>query len=258
MKKITLSLFTFLVSSAIFGQTYTTGMLTLDAAYSAKIDVDSNSNIVTITLNAPSDRYFGLGFGVLNMLTNGSDCVIFTGTEGTGLNILSDRTFNGNTSTPSIDSGGQSWNVLTNSVSGGTRTLVATRPRVSSGDFTFPTTAGSLDLAWSRNSNAGYALNYHGGTRAGINVGYNLSNDSFNVSDFTIYPNPAKGFTNINLPTNLDAGTVKIYDNLGRVVINQEISVTANQIQTSNLTTGSYLVVLRTEYGNATKTLLVE
>ena len=257
MKKITLNLLTLMFVSTVFGQTFSTGTLTLDATYTAKIDVDASSNIVTLTLNAPNGNYFGLGFGVLNMLTNGSDCVIFTGVEGTGLNILSDRTFNGNTSTPSVDTSGQSWNVTTNSVSGTTRTIIATRPRVSTGDFTFPTTAGSLNLAWSR-STAGYALNYHGGTRAGINVNYTLSNDSFNIEDFKIYPNPAKGFTNIQMPTNLDSGSVKIYDALGRVVKNQEITATENQISTSDLNSGTYMVVLRTDYGNATKTLVVE
>lgn len=257
MKKITLSLFTLIFASTMFGQTYSTGTLTLDASYNAKIDVNATTNIVTLTLNAPNGSYFGLGFGVLNMLTNGSDCVIFTGTEGTGLNILSDRTFNGNTSTPSVDTGGQSWTVTTNSVSGPTRTIVATRPRVSTGDFTFPTTAGSLNLAWSR-STSGYTLNYHGGTRAGVTVNYTLANDSFKVEDFKIYPNPAKGFTNIELPTNLDSGVVKIYDALGRVVKNQTITTTDNEINTSDLTTGSYLLVLRTEFGNATKTLLVQ
>jgi hypothetical protein len=258
MKKITFGLLALLMANGLFSQTYTTGTLILDAAYTAKIDVDSNLNLVTLTLNAPSDRYFGLGFGVINMLTAGSDCVIFTGTEGTGMNILSDRTFNGNTSTPSVDAGAQDWNVTTNSVSAGTRTLIATRARVSAGDFTFPVTAGSLSLAWSRNSNVGYTLSYHGATRAGITVGYALASDSFNVSNFVMYPNPSKGFTNINLPTNIDSGTVKVYDNLGRVVIKKEVTLSSNQLDTSALTTGSYLVVLRTEYGNATKTLLVE
>jgi hypothetical protein len=159
-----------------------------------------------------------------------------------------------------VDSGvsaNVSWTVTTNSVAGSTRTIVATRPRVSTGDFTFPTTAGSLSIAWSR-STSGYALNYHGGTRGGVTANYSLSNDSFNIEDFKMYPNPAKGFTTIELPINLESGVVKIYDNLGRVVKNQSITNIDNIVTTSDLTTGSYIVVVRTDYGNATKTLLVE
>ena len=56
----------------------------------------------------------------------------------------------------------------------------------------------------------------------------------------------------------VDSGIVKIYDALGRVVKNQSISTSENTINTSELTTGSYMVVLRTDYGNATKTLIIE
>jgi hypothetical protein len=259
MKKITLNLFALLVFSTMFSQSYTTGTVTLDGSYNAKIDVNATTNIVTLTLNGPSDRYFALGFGVLDMINNG-DCVIYVGAAGTGLNVLTDRTFNNNTSTPSLDSGSntQSWNVTSNSVSGATRTIIATRPRVSTGDFTFPTTAGSLNLAWSYSANASYNLVYHSGNRAGITVNYTLSADSFNLEDFKIYPNPAKSFTIIELPANVNSGLVKIYDTLGRVVKNEEISSNQTEINISELKTGTYMVVIRTDYGNATKSLLIE
>jgi hypothetical protein len=41
-------------------------------------------------------------------------------------------------------------------------------------------------------------------------------------------------------------------------VKNQSITNIDNIVTTSDLTTGSYIVVVRTDYGNATKTLLVE
>ncbi|MBC7440174.1 MAG: T9SS type A sorting domain-containing protein [Flavobacterium sp.] len=260
MKKITLTLFTFLLTLTLFGQNYTTGTLNLTTNYTAKVDVNVTTNIVTLTLNGPSDRYFGFGFGVLNMLTNGSDCVIYTGIAGTGMNILSDRTFNGNTSTPSVDSGTntQSWNVTTNSVSGNTRTLIATRPRVSTGDFTFPTTAGSINFAWSHANSAGYNLVYHGGNRAGITVPYTLGAENFKFETFTMYPNPSKNIVNIDLPNQIESGIVKIYDSLGRIVKNKTVSKTDNQIITEDFATGAYMVVVRTEYGNSTKILLIE
>jgi hypothetical protein len=73
-----------------------------------------------------------------------------------------------------------------------------------------------------------------------------------------MYPNPSTSATTIQLPHNISKGTVKVYDNLGRVVLNQEISNESNELNTSSLPSGNYLVVLRTDYGNATKTLLVE
>jgi hypothetical protein len=258
MKKITLPLFTFLLSIVAFGQNYTTGTVNLTTNYNAKVDVDVATNVVTLTLNGPSDRYFGLGFGVTNM-QSGNDCVMYTGVAGTGLNILSDRTFGGN-STPSVDSGTntQSWNVTTNSVAGNTRTIIATRPRVSTGDFTFPTTAGSINFAWAHSGSASYNLSYHGGNRGGTSGQFTLGAENFKFESFTMYPNPSKNNVNIDLPSQIENGIVKIYDSLGRVVKNKSISKTDNQIATEDLTTGAYMVVVRTEYGNSTKTLLIE
>ncbi len=45
---------------------------------------------------------------------------------------------------------------------------------------------------------------------------------------------------------------------LGKVVAKQVITSNNNTIDIATLTSGSYLLVLRTEYGNATKTLLVK
>ena len=259
MKKTTLTLFTLLLTFTLFGQNYTTGTLNLTVNYTAKVDVNATTNIVTLTLNGPSDRYFGFGFSTSNM-QSGNDCVIYTGTAGTGLNVLSDRTFAGN-QMPTVDSGTntQSWNVTTNSVSGNTRTIIATRPRISTGDFTFPTTAGSINFAWSHAQSASYALQYHGGgNRGGVVAQFTLGAENFKFETFTMYPNPTKNIVNIDLPNQIESGVVKIYDSLGRVVKNKTVSKSDNQIIIEDLTTGAYMVVVRTEYGNSTKTLLVE
>ena len=60
------------------------------------------------------------------------------------------------------------------------------------------------------------------------------------------------------MPKAVNEGTVKIYDMLGKVVAKQVITSNNNTIDIATLTSGSYLLVLRTEYGNATKTLLVK
>lgn len=255
MKKITLSLIALLAFTASFGQSYTTGTVALTTGYSAKIEVEST--LVTLTLVGPSTGYLGLGFGVSNMINNG-DCVIYAGAAGVGADILTDRTFNNNTSTPSVDAGGataQNWTVTANTVNGSVRTLVATRARVSSGDFTFPFNAGALTLAWSFGSSN--TLVYHGGNRGSVVANATLGADQFELNSFIMYPNPALDVVSITLPNGINEATVKIYDMLGKVVANQIITSNANAITTSNLASGSYMVVLRTEYGNATKTLLV-
>ena len=252
MKKITLNLLLLLSASSLFSQTFTTGNIQLFPEYTVKIDV--TSTLVTLTQVMPSDRWYSLAFNNVSM--NSGDIVAFVNTAN-----ISDRQLTGFL-VPSADAV-QSWTTTSNTVSGTTRTVVSTRVLNTgeTGDYVFSASAGSINLACSRAGSATFTLQSHGGSANAVSTaayGITLSNNSFAVSDFTLYPNPAKGFTNINLPTNLDSGIVKIYDNLGRLIISQEVSSTTNQIETSKLTTGSYLVVLRTDYGNATKTLLVE
>ena len=256
MKKTTFLLFTLFAFAASFGQTYSTGVVTLTTGYTAKLDIEST--LVTLTLVGPSAGYLGLGFNVTNMINFG-DCVIYAGASGVGANVLTDRTFGNSTNPPSLDSGGtsnQSWTVTTNSVSGNVRTLVATRARVSTGDFTFPFNAGALPLAWSFGSSN--SLVYHGGNRGSVVVNATLGTNEFAIDSFKMYPNPAQDFVSIALPNAVNEGTVKIYDMLGKVVAKQVITSNNNTIDIATLTSGSYLLVLRTEYGNATKTLLVK
>ena len=258
MKKITFLAILLLTTNAFFAQTYSTGPMIFDALYSAQIDVNSTTNVVTMTLNGPSDRYFGIGFGVINMNVAGSDCVIYTGNTGTGTTILSDRSFNGNTSTPSVDAS-QDWNVTSNTVSGTTRTIVATRARVSAGDYTFPATAtAGINFAWSYKSSADYGLQYHGGTRGAVQASFTLGNEKFEQESFKMFPNPATASVSLQFPEYISKGTVKIYDNLGRVVKTSEINSIDLNISTQDLSTGNYLVVVRTEYGNSTKNLLID
>lgn len=256
MKKFTLALSIFFVFSTMVGQTYSTGTIQLSntagLTYSAKIDV--TSSLVTLTLVGPADRYLGLGFGV-NSMTTGGDVVMYLEAPTAE---LSDRTFQGVGVVPSSDAS-QSWTITSNTVASNVRTLVATRARVSAGDYTFSNAAGPLMLVWSRGNTASYDLVYHGGANRGaLTTNLTLGTEDFAVQSFKMYPNPTKDYTTIELPSAISSGEVKVYDNLGRVVSKQTITPQENKIDTSFLSQGSYMVVLRTDYGNSTKTLLVD
>lgn len=253
MKNSTFILFYFFISSAMFGQTFTTGTVDLSStsglAYSAKIEV--SSTVVTLTMIGPSDRYLGLGFGV-NSMTDGGDVVIFTGSA------LTDRTFQGIGVVPTLDAT-QNWSITSNTIASGVRTLVATRALVSSGNYTFSNSAGSLMLVWARSNTGSFSLVAHGAdNRGALTTNLVLGNKDFIVDSFKMYPNPTKGSMTIDLPVAITSGEIKVYDNLGRVVRKQKVTSVDNIINTSDLTKGSYIVVVRTDYGNATKTLLVD
>lgn len=250
MKKITL--FTFLIiTTTFFGQTYSTGVMNFTTGYSGKIDV--TNSLVTLTLVGPSTGWLGISFDSVQMDDIGKDVVLFDGTN------LSDRTFDGQGIVPPLDAI-QNWTVTSNTVTSGVRTVVGTRARSTgdANDYTFSASAQPLNIVWARKL-ANFTVSYHGGGSCGVTVSnFTLGNADFNVEAFKLFPNPAKGLTSIELPANINDAQVKIYDNLGRVVRNQSITKSDNNVTTSDLSTGSYLVVVRTDYGNATKTLIIE
>ena len=257
MNKITIfCLLVLTTATSFYAQNFSTGTLTFAANYTGRVDVNTASNIVTLTLNGPSDRYFAMGFGMSSMFTAGADGVMYLGAAGTGAGVLSDRTFGGSSSAPTADPA-QDWTVTTNSVAGSTRTIVATRNRASAGDYTFPATAGSIDFIWSIANSASYALVYHGGNRGTVASSLTLGSEKFEADSFKMFPNPATNQVSLQFPEYVEKGTVKIYDNLGRVVKNVEINAMELVVSTSDLSAGTYIVVARTEYGNSTKTLLI-
>lgn len=256
MKTFTLTLLTLFGISSVIAQGYSTGTIVLSTTpglnYSAKFDV--TSTLVTLTLIGPSDRYLGIGLGVDSM-TSGGDALIYIESP---TPALTDRTFQGIGVVPTLD-GTQNWTITSNTVNAGFRTLVATRDRISAGNYTFNEAAEPLMLVWSRSDTASYNLVYHGGANRGIlTANFTLGNNDFATKSFKMYPNPAKGNTLIQLPEEIVSGEIKMYDSLGRVVKKQTITEIENKLDISNLNPGAYMVVIRTDYGNSTKTLLIE
>lgn len=235
MKKILL--FTLLFSSiSVFAQTYSTGVITLTSGYTVKFD--TNPTTVTMTLVGSSTSWLGIGFGMTTMSQTG-DGVIVSGTTPT----LTDRRFTGAQSAPTTDAS-QNWTTVSNDVVGSVRTVVATRA-LSTGDtagsdYTFTNSAAPINLIWARGS--GLTVGYHANRGVGITGNFTLSTDSFTMAGFKLYPNPADEMFAIELPNTIDNITVKIFDVLGKEVMQKEISKLENTINTSDLSSGNYLV----------------
>lgn len=250
MKKFTISLFTIIYATGLFAQTFSTGTFQLRPNYSAKLEV--SPTLVTLTQTGPSDRWFSLAFNNLSM-SNG-DIVVFIDTPN-----ISDRNLIGS-QVPSEDAI-QNWTTISNNVVSGVRTVVSTRVLNTgeAGDFIFFNTAGAIKFGWSMNNNANFTLGSHGGSsNAGnVTIGLTLGNNSFATDSFKMYPNPSVGKTTIELPGYIALATIKIYDTLGRMIKSKIITFAENTIETADLTHGNYLVVVRTDYGNDTKTLIV-
>jgi len=86
-----------------------------------------------------------------------------------------------------------------------------------------------------------------------------MSNEQVAMSnDFTMYPNPAKGFVNLNVENLVGAGNIVVTDLYGKTVKTQTLSMGTNTINISKLSAGMYFVSTITNEGKTTKKLIVE
>lgn len=182
---------------------------------------------ITVTLQGPSDRFIAFGFGT--GMSTGNDAIIWS-TLGTGAAPLQlrDHRMIGQGNEPTVDAQ-QDWTVISNNVSGGNRTIVASRA-LSTGDandVTFNFAATTQNLFWSKGPSATNQLQYHGaGNRAsGIVRNWVVPDVTPPVISSTV---PTDNAVGINVNTNLTisfseaiswgTGSVILYDGNDNVI----------------------------------------
>jgi hypothetical protein len=244
MKKITLLLL--FVGVSTFGQ-FTTGIVNLTATRT--LQIDTNATTATMTLTGSNTRWLGVGFGG-NTMSTVTDMFIWNSTANR------DYTPSGFRSDPSADAS-QSWTIVSDNVSGVTRTIVATRPLVSAGDFTFLNNTSSINIIY--NQGTSVALAYHGNpsergfrtlTRAALGV------EDFSLNATQIYPNPSNGDFMIKTKTGLDK--INVYSQVGAFVKTIMVNnADAVEITIKDLSSGIYLLELVNESDKSWKKIIV-
>lgn len=237
MKKITL--FIFLLSiSFCFGQSWSTGTVSLASDYSVKFDVDSSTSLVTMTLIGPSNVWLGVAPGVTagNMMGNAGDDVIVYNSIG-----LQDRNMPAGNGQPNFDAS-QDWTITSNTSLVGVRTLVATRA-INTGDandYIFPTASGPIPLLWAKGG--GLTFGYHTGGRGGTVANLTLGVDSFGLTNFSLSPNPSASNFTIALPNKNSDAKVEIYNMLGKQILTKQLEEQHTNIEASQWKSGMYLI----------------
>ena len=251
IKKITLQIFSLLclISSISYGQTYSTGLFDVWGVIEGQIDINTSTDIVTITIIGPDDSYLAMGFDT-DWHTNGKDVVIFDGTN------LTDRSFTGSQELPDIDVE-QDWTISSggNTTNAGLRTLVATRVRDTgnANDFVFPTISGSLVVAGSHGNNT-FNLNHHGAADFKTVSFSLLGLEDFNEITFSMSPNPATSNLKVVLPSNLQNASIEIFDMLARKIFDGKlINTHFSIIDVSAWSSGVYLVKVSNGASTMTK-----
>ncbi len=251
-KQILLPLVIIIVSiTSAFGQ-FTTATSGLGAIGSIRIDTSPTT--VTMTLTCLSDRWVGVGFGGNTMATS-TDMFIWNDTPDRDYTVHTAGNSGHNMPTPDAV---QSWTIISDTVASGMRTIVATRPLVSIGDYTFTNGTGYIQIIVAQGDTT--TLAYHG-TNAHYPVGLNryvLALEEFSLKSTSIYPNPSKGTVTIKTNTSLDK--ITIYSQTGAVVrtIQIESQKEDNEINVSGLAAGTYIFELQNGSEKAWKNVVVE
>jgi hypothetical protein len=235
MKKTLLILF--LTSSfSLLSQSFSTGTQTLLTGLTANINIDDDTDTTTLTLTGPSNAWFAIGFGNLDM--QGTDVFRTNGST------IVDAYSNGN-ALPAQDAS-QDWTLVSNNVSGSNRTIVATRANNTgdSNDHIFSASAGSLSVIYAKGTSTTYA--YHGGNRGFTTLSVTLGISENNLLSFEMYPNPVSDLLNIQLPTGTEKAEVSVFDYTGRLVSSKTISSNNTAIDVQKISRGIYMIRVAT------------
>lgn len=262
MKKITLLLITFL-SITSFAQQKTTGTIALSngVPITANFTLNNNTSQVILVLTGPSDRWFGLGIGIISGFgMSDGDVVVFT--TNTTPN-LTDRNFVG-TAQPAQDAS-QDWATVSNTINGSIRTLTLTRSLTTTdtaNDFQLPyATTNSISFGGVRAGSVSMNVSSHGGSPS-AGFASNVTFTTLGVEDFSlnaaqVFPNPSNGNFTITSKTNLQ--NVDVYSQSGAFVRTIKANnSTTNEINLSGLAKGVYLLELKNETDKSWKKIIVE
>ena len=86
-----------------------------------------------------------------------------------------------------------------------------------------------------------------------------LNVDNVTVKKAQVYPNPADKEINVIVPAE-SKGSITMYDFAGRVVLQQEVSAgnTDYKLNTSAVATGSYMILVQTQFAVQNSTVIVK
>lgn len=252
MKKLYFVIALFVGLNASMAQIKSTGEVFLNSSMTLKIDMNSATSTVTLSLVGPSDKWFAIGFNATSM-SNGTDCVYYS-------TSLVDSVLTGQ-SAPTTDASNE-WTVVSNNLlSGTTRRLVLLRNFVGgAGDYTFAYNNNSINVIWAFGS--GTAMTQHAGTARGSStLGFTLGVDDFTSLDtISIAPNPSNGIFNITKNIQTSISKVTVFDINGKVlkVIDSELSLDSIQMNLSDFSKGVYFVEISNDIDKVVRKIIIE
>jgi len=242
-----------LISSLVLATTvsaqFSTGTVNLGST-GMTVKLDTSSTLATITLTGSDTTYLAIGFGSSGM-ASGADGFIYNSTASR------DYTFGGIGVTPTADAS-QDWTVASNTVSAGTRTIVATRSLSGgTGDTPITNAAGSMNIFFAKGGSL--TLAQHSGTNRGYatltkTATLGTSDVVAESKKVTLYPNPARETVSFKNADRIKS--VDIYESAGRKVRN--VKLEGESISVADLKSGNYYLEVTLKDGTSSYEKLIK
>ena len=259
MKKSYLLLATLALMNVSFGQTKSSGVVTLKTGtnlMTVKIDLNQTTSTATITLVGPSTRWFTVGFNTTTMSAN-TDCFTSSSTS------VLDQVLPGGHNEASNDVT-NNLTVVSNVVTGTSRTIVATRKFNTNDteDYTFNYASNSLNIIWAYGpSNTIDPTVEHSsfGTK-GLSFA-TLGTDNFSSLDkLNIYPNPSNGIFSITKNSTTQISKIKIFDTNAKLLKEIELDTNKqeNAVDLSSFTKGIYFMEISNNEDKIVKKIMLK
>ncbi len=80
--------------------------------------------------------------------------------------------------------------------------------------------------------------------------------DEYQTSSINVYPNPATYI--VNVKSDMQINSVKVYNYLGQIIVNETVNTTLYQLNTSQYQSGVYFFQIETNEGIITKRIIIK
>ncbi|MBS7786341.1 T9SS type A sorting domain-containing protein [Flavobacterium sp. CYK-55] len=250
MKKASLLIALLGMMHISFAQQRETALTTI-GSMKVKINLNQATSLATITLMGPSTKWFSIGLSTSSMATN-KDVITF------GTTLL-DQYFTSNGHVAPTTDATNNLTLVSNTVSGTTRTVVMTRP-FSTGDakdYTFTYAMTSLGIVWGVGPSTTVTAEHSTFGTKTLTFADVLANETFQLKDISVTPNPSSGIFNISKNDMVDIKTIRVYDANAKLI--REISSfdTNNpSVDLTDLTNGLYFMEISNDSDSTVKKIV--
>lgn len=251
MKKIYLLLVMFGTMNTSFAQQKETAVTTI-GSMTVKLLLDQSTSLVTITMTGPSTKWFSIALNTNSMSSN-KDCITY------GTSLLDQHMGSGHVA-PITDTA-NNLTLVSNTVSGTTRTIVMTRPFITgdTSDYVFDFAITSLNIIWAVGPSTNISSQHSSfGSKT-------LTFNTLGIEDFAsldkviVSPNPSNSVFTISGNNEIQISKIKIFDINAKLLkeIQPEITNENIAIDLVDLPKGLYFMEISSQEDKTVKKIML-